>query len=140
MRSIAQKRTLVLPVLLLCTSITPAASAAENAVRAARHEGTVTSTSIRWQSVYVLRADASETLDLAYPLSAGTALEPSDTVSPVLQAGRIVGFRRVDPSRAERDVHLALTEPLDRNGKAMRLAPPLAFGDAVQIVDMTGGR
>jgi hypothetical protein len=77
-------------------------------------------------------------IDLAFPLPAGTTIDPSTEIEPVEQGGHIVGFRVLTPGALRGRVDVLLAEPLDRRGDAVRLGAPLAAGDAVQIVELTG--
>ena len=122
-------------------SIAASASAAPAPLAAARHEGIIRSDAIRWRSDDVLRADVppSTELELAFPLPEGTVLDASADVAPVEKAGRVVALRILPAGAGRGRLTVTLTEPLDRRGDALRLAPPLAAGDPVQLVDVTGG-
>jgi hypothetical protein len=125
-------------VLTLGLVICAPAAAAEGPVLAARHAGVVTASVVRFRSDYVLRSGATSTLDLAFPLPEGTTLDSSTEAEAIERAGRIVGLRFVPFGASTRHVIVAFAEPLDRRGSAARIAAPLASGDAVQIVEVTG--
>jgi hypothetical protein len=127
----------VLILAAVVASSAPAA-AAEGGVTAARHEGVVTASLLRVHSQYVLRSSLTPTIDLAFPLPLGTTVDPSSEIDPVEQSGRIVGFRVLSPGAIRGRVDVLLSEPLDRHGNAARIVAPLAAGDAVQIVEVTG--
>ena len=128
-------------VALVALGLSAAAPAAADPapVTAARHEGTISSNTVRWHTEYVLRAGAPDSIELAFPLPAGTSLEASADVAPVERAGRVVALRVLPEGARRGRLGVTLTEPLGRQGDALRLAPPLAAGDAVQLVDVTGG-
>ncbi|MFT3775105.1 MAG: hypothetical protein QM820_57900 [Minicystis sp.] len=120
-------------------SITAAASAATGPVSAARHHGVVSGEMIRWTSEYLLTPDAPPAVDLAYPLPGGSSLEAPQAVSAVEHAGRVTTLRLPSAGMNGGRVVVTITEPLARHGREVRLSPPLAAGDAVQIVDVEGG-
>lgn len=124
--------------LALGLAIGAPAAAAEGAVVAARHAGVVTASVVRFQSEYVLRSGATSTLDLAFPLPEGTTFDSSTEAEAIERAGRIVGFRLTPFGESRRHVIVSFAEPLDRHGSSARIAAPLAAGDAVQIVEVTG--
>lgn len=123
----------------LALSISAVAAASTGPVAAARHDGEVAESTIRWHSQYVLRDGAPATIDLAFPLPRGTVFEPSTDVEPITRAGRVVALRVLSEGQSRGRLAIALTEPLDTHGRDARLAPPLAAGDAVQLVDVGGG-
>lgn len=131
-------RSVIAALALLCASTASSAWASESPVRAALHEGTVTGATIRWHSSYVLRSETIPAVELALALPTGTALEGSPNAAPVMRDGRIVGFRKVAPDTAASRIDVTLNEPFDRRASSVHLAPPLASGDAVQIVEVTG--
>src|SRR6185369_3390643 len=111
--------------LALGFSYSAPAAADENPIAAARHQGVVTPTGLRFRSEYVLRWSLAPSFDLAFPLPAGTTLDPSAEVEPVTRAGLIVGFRVLTPGALLGRVVVTGTEPLDRQGNALRVAAPL---------------
>lgn len=123
----------------ICLSMSAPALAAEAPVAAARHEGVVTSSTIRWRSEYVLRPVLPPAIDLAFPLPEGTAIDASPDVTPVERSGRIVALRVLPAAASRGRITVTLTQPLDRHGGEVRLGPPIAAGDSAQIVDVTGG-
>ncbi|MEP7121956.1 MAG: hypothetical protein ABJE95_13635 [Byssovorax sp.] len=135
-------RSLALPTLLLALAaglaLSAPAAAAEGSILAAHHAGIVTASNVRFHSEYVLRGSLTEAIDLAFPLPEGTRIDPSTEIAPVERDGRITGFRVLPPGALRGRVDVLLAEPLDRSGNAVRIAAPLASGDAVQIVEVTG--
>jgi hypothetical protein len=129
---------LMLSAAAISLSLSGLAAASTGPVAAARHDGAVTAATIRWRSEYVLRDGAPATIDLAFPLPEGTVIEPSAGVAPVERAGRVVALRVLPEGASRGRIAVALTEPFDRRGGDARLAPPLAAGDAVQLVDVGG--
>jgi hypothetical protein len=120
-------------------SLAAPAAAAPASVVAARHEGVISPASIRWRSEYVLRGEAPPSIALAFPLPEGTVLDASADVDPIEKGGRVVALRVLPHGAVRGRLAVTLTEPLDRHGDALRLAPPLAAGEPVQLVDVTGG-
>jgi hypothetical protein len=135
-------RILALPTLLLtlaaALALSAPAAAAEGPILAAHHAAIVTASSVRFHSEYVLQGSLTPTIDLAFPLPEGTTIDPSADVAPIEREGRIVGLRVLAAGAIRGRVEIMLAEPLDRNGDAARIAAPLASGDAVQIVEVTG--
>ncbi|APR85059.1 Hypothetical protein A7982_10408 [Minicystis rosea] len=123
---------------LFALSISSAAAAAEGPIVAAQHHGVVRGEVIRWTSNYVLRREAPPSITLAYPLPVGAVLEVSPDVSAEARAGRVTAIRLGSGSVEDGRVTVAVTAPLERLGRDVRLAPPLAAGDAVQIVEVEG--
>jgi len=120
-------------------SLAAPARAAPAPIVAARHEGVISPGAIRWRSEYVLRGEAPPSVELAFPLPEGAALDPSADVAPIEKGGRVVALRVLPHGAIRGRLAVTLTEPLDRHGDAVRLAPPLAAGDPVQLVEVTGG-
>lgn len=116
---------------------TPAGAAGP--VTAARHHGTITGDTIRWTSIYRLRSGGEDQVPLAFALPPSATIDASPEVAPVARDGRVVGLSLRVPYVDDRALSVSITEPLDRRGREVRLAPPLAAGDAVQIVDVEGG-
>ncbi len=140
MRSLASRfSAAALVAAALSCSVVASAAADPAPFTAARHEGTITAGAIHWRSEYALRVDAPESIELAFPLPAGTSLEASDAIAPIERAGRIVALRVLSDVPRRGHLTVALTEPLGAQGNALRLSPPLAAGDVVQIVEVTGG-
>jgi hypothetical protein len=129
-----------LPVLALASALAFSAPAAaeEGPIVAARHAGIVTASIVRFHSEYVLRGSLTEVIDLAFPLPEGSTVDPSTEIAPVERDGRIVALRVLTPGALRGRVDVLLSEPLDRRGNAARVAAPIAAGDAVQIVEVTG--
>lgn len=125
-------------LLAAALSVSAAAGAAPPAVSAARHHGTISGTSIRWRSELVLRPDGARTIELAYPLPEGTVIEISTDATPVRREQRVVAFEVLPEAEFRGKVVVTLSEPFDRRARDTHLRPPVAAGDAVQIVDITG--
>jgi hypothetical protein len=123
----------------LALAISAVAAASTGPVAAARHDGEVAESTVRWRSHYVLRDGAPATIELAFPLPEGTVFEPSAYVEPITRAGRVIALRVLPEGLSRGHLAVALTEPRDTHGRDARLAPPLAAGDAVQLVDVGGG-
>lgn len=138
LRSLSLSLGLGLALSLAVVAFSTPAAAAEGPIVAARHAGVVTASEVRFHSEYVLRGSLTPVIDLAFPLPAGTTIDPSTEIAPVEREGRIVGFRVLTPGAIRGRVDVLLTEPLERRGDAVRLGAPLADGDAVQIVELTG--
>jgi hypothetical protein len=122
----------------LCVSISAVAAASTGPVAAARHDGVIAADSIRWRSQYVLRDEAPAVIELAYPLPEGAVIDPSGDVEPVKRAGRVIALRVLPEGPSRGRLAISLTEPLATHGRDARLAPPLAAGDSVQLVDVGG--
>ena len=140
MRSLALRSLVLSLCLALAAGLawSAPAAAAEGPIVAARHAGVVTASVVRFHSEYVLQGSLTETIDLAFPLPAGTTIDPSTEIAPVERDGRIVAFRVLTPGAIRGRVDVLLAEPFDRHGDAARLGAPLASGNAVQIVELSG--
>lgn len=114
------------------------ALAASSPIAAARHHGVIAGDTVRWTSSYLLREDGQERIQLAFPLPAGAKIEVSPDVAPIEREGRLVALQVLAPYSAGRIIVVTVAERLSRSGREAKLAPPLAAGDAVQIVDVDG--
>jgi hypothetical protein len=115
-------------------------------VLAAAHEGRLSDGGIQWDSTFQISHvgayDGPTTrLPLAMPLPEGVEVlkQRSTTMAPVLdETGRVVAFdiERADLLAAER-VELCVRQALEGR-RGIRLAAPLAAGEAIQVVAVEG--
>ena len=139
MRSPALRSVVLALSIAVGLAVSAPAAAAEGPIVAARHSGVVTDSVVRFHSEYVLQESLTPAIDLAFPLPVGTTIDPSTEIAPIERDGRIIAFRVLTPGALRGRVDVMLAEPLDRHGDAVHLGAPLAAGDAVQIVELTGG-
>lgn len=141
MRAIEMRAPFAAALALSVSLASAAASAAAGPVAAARHHGMITGDTIRWTSNYRLREDEPERITLAFPLPAGATIEVSPDVAPITREGRVIALRLLAPHPSGHAVVVTVAAPfaLDRRAGAALLSPPLAAGEAVQLVDVAGG-
>ncbi len=133
---------------LALTRPTSASAASPATISAAWHRGALERDGIAWRTAYVLREPVHEgdTLLFAAPLPAGVALDPTPDATPITRDGRLVGLTFTDAPRAATLVSVVVHEPggigvgagTGTGTGTVHLHPPLAFGGAVQIVDLVG--
>jgi len=139
----------VLAAIVLAVFSASAAGTEESSVawpHAASHAGRIEGDRVLWQSTFCDNAgnDPNATrlqIDLARPLEGVLDGAGSPGVSAVVDGrGAILAFA-IDPHRLPGwadAVTVTLRAPLARDGDAVVLTPPIAAGDAVQRVELSG--
>jgi hypothetical protein len=120
--------------LVAVTLFAPLASAGQT-VGGAVHRGTIEGESLVWRSQFHLE-HAQSTVRLASALPIGSRVEKNDELVVIEEKGQIMGFSAIDPEAPS--IAVVIREPFPRSNDHVRLTPPLAGGDALQIVDVSG--
>jgi hypothetical protein len=119
------------------------AAEGEARIEAALHQGSIGAGSITWRSRFILDAQGSPeggywTVRLAAPLPASMSLTGPEGVTSIVETGQIVGFRIAPAAASKRALVITLVQPLDGTSDRIHLGAPLAAGNALQIVDVSG--
>ena len=109
---------------------------------AASHDGTVEGDRITWRTLYVGNDAPGTTgelrIDLAAPLHVAAADVSASRLVRVVQSGDvIIGFVFNDAAPWRDGIAVTVVQRFD-DRRALALAPPLARGETVQVVTVTG--
>lgn len=120
--------------LVVVTLFAPLASAGQSA-RGAIHRGTIEGESLVWRSQFHL-ADREQAVRLASPLPSGSRVDREGDITVIEENGQIIGFSTTEQNAPS--IAVAIREPFPYAKERVHLTAPLAEGDAVQIVDVSG--